>query len=156
MIEPADYHSLMDVIGSMRADDRREIECQYVEISGYELTHRCLAGDAWVAVIEGEPVAAFGVQPIAASTLQIWAFGTDDMKRAVPAMSRFIMGPCLMRWIEDGFTRVEARSIADHETAHRWMGSLGGVPSPCKAFGKNGEDFVMFAWAPLTMDMVRD
>lgn len=154
-IEPADYHAIIDVIQAMRADDRREIECQYDDLTGYDLAHRCLNGEAWVANIRGEPVAAFGVQKIAATTLQIWAFGTDDMARAVPAMSRFILGPCLTRWIEDGMTRVEARSIFDHEVAHRWMESLGGVASPCKAFGKNGEDFVMFAWAPLSMDMVR-
>lgn len=148
-IAPATYRDLVTVILSMRPDDWREIVCQYDTVTPYELAHRCTAGEAWLAYLDGEPVAGFGVQPIASGTLQIWAFGTEQMIRAVPSLSRFILLDRLPAWIDAGYHRVEARSIADHHVAHRWMESLGGIASPCPAFGKDGEDFVMFAWAPL-------
>jgi len=152
-IVPGDQEKLDLVIDAMREDDWREIICQYDGLEVFELAERCLAGEAWIALLDGAPVAAWGVQPVAAKTLQIWAFGTDRMSRAVPAMSRHILGPRLLAWIADGYTRVEARSIADHAEAHRWMEALGGVPSPCLAYGGEGIDFVMYAWAPLRPEM---
>lgn len=147
-LEPANIRDLSFICANMRAEDWREIECQWPEgASRNEIAAAALSSpEAWVASWKGQPVAAFGVQPLNWSALSIWAFGARAMWRAVPELTRFILGECVPRWIASGVTRVEARSIVGHDAAHRWMRGMGAseVASPC--WGRNGEDFMLFSW----------
>lgn len=103
------------------------------------------AGRSWVAQWKGQPVAAFGVAPLATSVLSIWAWGTPAMWRAVPAITRYVDQVLAPEWDALGVTRVEARSIVGHHAAHRWLRSLGWSEVPCPEFGRDGEDFILFA-----------
>lgn len=147
-IAPAGLDALRAIAASMRPVDWREIDAVAPDGTTPETVARWAFGSVavWALTWRGEPVAAFGVQPIAATVLQAWAFGTRRMWRAVPALTGFIVGECVPRWTAAGVTRVEARSIADHHAAHRWMLGMGGEPQPCPGYGRRGEDFILFAW----------
>jgi hypothetical protein len=150
-IVPATIRDLTFIAANLRAEDWREIECQLADGVGRgEVAAYGLAGEAWVATMDGQPVAAFGAAAMAYSVVSVWAWGTKRMARTVPAITRFIVEDCVPRWIEAGVTRAEARSIEGHETAHRWLRSLGGQEQPCPAWGKRGEDFTLFWWTRKT------
>lgn len=146
-VVPATLPDLGFIVANMRADDWREIEAIAGDVTGYEIACRAYASpEAWVAKWRGQPVAAVGVQPLTVSVLSAWAFGTRALWRAAPALTGFLLGECALRWIEAGVTRVEARALADHHAAHRWMIGMGAEAVPCPRYGRNGEDFVMFSW----------
>ena len=150
LILPATIRDATYVAANMRPEDWREIACQCPDgLYPYEVAAWALQGrEAWIATVRGQPVACFGVhnQTSAGNVLAIWAWGTRGMWRAIPSISRFILDDRVPAWIEAGVTRVEARSIAGHEAAHRWMRGLGAAGTELKAFGKGGEDFTLFWW----------
>src|SRR5690606_3424455 len=83
-------------------------------------------GFSWTAWIGGDPVCAFGFAEAGLPWIRCaWAFGTSRICRAIPAVSRYgrdVVAPML---IEAGVRRVEIRSIAGHDLAHRWLFGLG-------------------------------
>lgn len=147
-IIPATLRDLTYIAANMRPEDWREIECQFPEgITSFEIA--ALAGqfgEAWVATSSSQPVAAFGAAPLTYNVLSVWAWGTKGMRRAIPAIGRFLRDERAPDWIASGVTRLEARSIAGHHSAHRWMTSLGATSQPCPEWGRRGEDFILFSW----------
>jgi hypothetical protein len=136
---------------NMRQQDRREIGC-LSDLSNPAAFAAAIVsasqGWAYCAHLKGQPVAAFGCVPILPRVGSAWAYGTPAMVRAVPAISRFMrheFGPAL---IESGITRVEVRTIEDHDISHKWLAALGArcetEPYEC---GANGERFVTYAWS---------
>jgi len=152
-VVPATLRDVTYIAANIRPEDWREIACQLSEevtptdVAAWSLTGR----EAWVATVRGQPVAAFGVHDAtnARNVLMIWAWGTPKMWRAVPEMTRFIRERVEV-WITEGVTRVEARSIEGHGSAHRWMRALGGESEPLPGWGKGGEDFLLFWWTQET------
>ena len=134
----------------MRPADWAEIACQYPEgTSRSQIAYiASLSGEAWVASRLGQPIAAFGAHPLsgAGNVLSVWCFGTRATRRVVPAITRFIREDCVPRWIAAGVTRVEARSIDGHFAAHRWMRALGATGVLTPGWGRDGENFTLFAW----------
>lgn len=106
------------------------------------------SGDnAFVARIDGDPVAAVGVSRLAPWLGSAWAFGTDRTRRIIPALTRWGVAEWKHRLIADGFRRVEVRTIVDHDLSHRWLESLGFVREGlCRGYGRNGEDFAQYAY----------
>lgn len=147
-IVPATLRDLTWIAAHMRPEDWAEIVPVCPEgIEPWEIAGRALASpEAWVARWKGQPVAALGVQSLTATVFNAWAFGTKAMWRAVPALTRFVLEERVPDWLRLGITRVEARSIAGNDRAHHWMIRMGAHPTPCRSFGRNGEDYVMFAW----------
>lgn len=135
------------IAANIRPHDWREIAAQLPE--GATPTQAAAisfaAGRSWVATWDGQPVAGFGISPISTAVLSIWAWGTNDMLRAVPSITRYVDGPLVKEWDRLGINRVEARSIADHHAAHRWLRALGWTEAACPEFGRSGEDFILFA-----------
>ena len=82
----------------------------------------------WIACEKGKPVCALGVAPQSPLTPWLWsawAFGTQRMTRAIPAVSRHIRQTVIPNAIKADATRVEVRSLIDHDVAHRWLGGSG-------------------------------
>lgn len=146
-IIPGNLRDLTYIAANMRAHDWREISAQLpAEITPTQAAAiSYTAGRSWVCLWNGQPVAAFGISPIAAAVLSIWAWGTNDMLRAVPALTRYVENELVPDWDRLGLMRVEARSIADHKAAHRWLRAMGWTETPCPEFGRDGEDFILFA-----------
>ena len=137
----------------MRDADRREILCQLPPgTSGSDAAAACFfstpAGFRFTASIDGQPVAAFGIGPSTFVVYGAWAFGTQRMKRAIPAMNFHIWHDLVPRCIKAGCRRVEVRSLKDHDLAHLWISRMGGIriPGDLPDHGRDGEVFTLWAW----------
>lgn len=151
-IRPAVFRDVCFVTAHLREEDRREIYCQLPEgASSVEVAAlSCANSDhAWCAWYRGSPVAAFGFSPAtAAGTVQsAWAFGTRRMKRTVPAITHHVIANVVPTLLCEGVRRIEARSIADHDLAHRWLAGLGARrEAELPQWGRDGEAFVLWSW----------
>lgn len=64
-----------------------------------------------------------------------------------PTAHRHCRRVVMARAAPAAFRRLECRSLADHGAAHRWLRSLGfAEEARLRALGRDGEDFVQFAW----------
>ncbi len=136
----------------MRKRDADEIWCQRSHRSAPTLAHECVKTSlryGYCAYVSDEPVAAFGVGfvPGIPWVGHLWAYGTRRMPRAIRTITdhfRYRVGPELMA--DRDVLRVECRSLSTYAPAHRWIRAFG-LKECCElyAFGKNGEDFKLFA-----------
>lgn len=147
-IVPGVPRDLTFIAANMRADDWREISCQLAEgCTRFEVAWIAHQFGAWVATIDDQPVACFGFSQRSATTLEAFAWGTDRMSRAVPAITRFIRNDLMPGWFAQGVRRLEARSLDTHTAAHRWMAATGAVrEAVLPDCGRDGETFILFAW----------
>ena len=115
-----------------------------------------MAGDCFSAHWKGQPIAIFGTSPINAACLSVWALGTKDVWRAVPAINRFLTAEHLPDRIDQGYITMEARSLVTHRSAHRWLEALGGWQhgEPYE-FGKNRELFLTFRWTDRDLQRIK-
>lgn len=153
MIEliPSTPRDITIVAVGMRDWDRREFEASADYRSITDAALLCHYGSypyAGIALLDGEPVAAFGAfgNPLMPQLRNAWAFGTDRFRRVVPALSREVNSwkPLL---VAEGVHRIEARCLADHDLAGRWMAGLGARrEAVMKRYGRGGEDFELWAW----------
>lgn len=152
---PSTPRDITIVAANMREWDRREFEASAVYPS---LTHAALlchhGSGRWagIALLDGQPVAAFGAfgSPLHPHLRTAWAFGTDRFRRVVPAISGEVQ-----RWkpllVAEGVHRIEARALKGHDLAGRWMSSLGASrEAVLRHAGVNGEDFELWAWVAET------
>jgi hypothetical protein len=135
---------------NIRDQDRREIQAVYRYRYPEDLASYCLEASphcAWLFAYHDEPVAIYGMTQPMPHIAVGWAFGTDRMWRAVPTMTRHINERGIPSMFARGVHRIEVRSIVDHDISHRWLAKgLGGVfEGICKAYGRNREDFALYA-----------
>lgn len=139
------------VAANMRDWDRREFDASADYPSATAAALLCHYGSmpwAGVALLNGEPVAAFGAfgSPLQPQLRTAWAFGTDKFRRAVPAIGREVESwkPHL---VAQGVHRIEARCLAEHDLAGRWLAGLGATrEAVLRRHGRGGEDFELWAW----------
>lgn len=151
MIEvvPAVLRDVSYVLYNLSAKDEEETACQIdPRMPRSHLAYALLmSGDNFAVRIDGQPVAVFGTSPLNRCTLSVWALGTDRMRKALPAISRYLLDVHLPRMVEDGFRYMEARSLSTHVEAHRWLRWLGAkVLGEAHPFGRDGENFFLFRW----------
>lgn len=104
----------------------------------------------WTAWLDGQPRAAFGISALSDRQPHMrtaWAWGTDRFRRCVPEITRH-MRTWPARLYADGVTRVEVRSLKDHDLAHIWLSGLG-ARRECEmpGYGVNGETFELWSFA---------
>lgn len=147
-IVPACLRDLTYITAYMRSQDAEEVYCQLPEATvGLEVALTLLATDAYVARLDGQPVMAFGTHPLSTAAVAVWAIGTDRTPRVAAAVARFFRAVVAPRLIADGYETMEARSLASHRTAHRWMALSGGeVIGPPFIFGRGRKLFLLFRW----------
>lgn len=153
-IVPATLRDVSFVCANLCDEDRTELECQFplktypwhIALLHWPEVNRS-QGEAWCATLDGQPVQAFGVLPStpAGNVLIVWAFGTASRRRAIPAVTRFILAQ-VPRWLAAGVTRVEARAMVGHPTAFRWLRGLGASETLLPCWGRDGQDFVLLSW----------
>jgi len=140
------------IAANMRAADLAEISCLWKHWDTRALAicavEHSLPGMAWSVWLKGQPVAAYGfsyVSPFDPDHWQAWAFGTERLKRAVPAMTRHVNS--LRDQIAAECRRLQVLTYKEHDISHRWLESLGAKrEGVLRAYGRNGEDFVVYAW----------
>lgn len=146
-IKPACIRDACFVAANMREQDRREIAA-LIDIEPVHLAVLSLqasGGRAYVAYLNGQPVAAMGLTPDVPGVLRGWAWGTDRIYRAVPAITRF----CRESWgslQDEGIRRVEVRTIIDHDISHKWLRKIGArFEGQAHQYGRDGETFMTYA-----------
>lgn len=148
-IQPATLKDASFVMAWLRPDDEAEVLCQMPRgVLRHEIAYSLLmGGDCFSARWKGQPIAIFGTSPINAACLSVWALGTEEVWRAVPSINRFMTSEHLPDRVDQGFIAMEARSHADHQSAHRWLEAMGGTRhgEPYE-FGKDRELFLTFRW----------
>ena len=146
-VKPANLRDLSYVVSHMRDSDRAEVECQMDEWSAVHVAALSLRDYAYVVELNGNPEAAFGCGQVRRGYWIAWSWGTSRILRCLPAMVSFITDQLQPAVYASGALRVEARALASHGQAVRFLERIGGTfRCELPAYGKNGEDFVMFDW----------
>lgn len=151
MIEvvPATLRDTSYVLYHLNPEDEAETACQIDPgLKRSELAYGLLmSGDSFAVRIDDQPVAVFGTGPLNRYTLSVWALGTSKMRRALPAISRFMLDVHLPEKAAEGYLYMEARSHSEHRAAHRWLRWLGGKEhgGPFE-YGGARETFLLFRW----------
>jgi RimJ/RimL family protein N-acetyltransferase len=147
-IRPANLRDACFIAANMRDQDRREIDAVLQFDSTAQIAAACLYASedrAFIAYLNGDPVAAMGLTPLHPGCLSGWAWGTKRMWRVIPAVTRF----CRASWRKlqaEGFRRIEVHTIADHDISHQWLEKIGAKREGiARAYGRNGEDYVTYA-----------
>ncbi len=155
-MQPANLRDASYVAAHMRPIDRAEIFCQMAPDARSEsLAWMALngGGQQWCAWHEGEPIACWGWSHLHHKAGILWAWGTKDFTKAVPAITDMALNVLVPLFDEQGMQYLEARSMVGHDQAHKWLQMLGGVPScTLPTYGSNGEDFVLFTWSRARWD----
>lgn len=153
-IRPGTLRDICFVAANLREQDRREVFATAALGSATEagvISYSTSPDWCWTAWLDGQPAGAFGVSlgnPVYQPHIRhAWAYGTGRFKRAAPAITRFCVENWPKRLIAEGVTRVEIRSIADHDIAHRWLSGLR-AHRECEmpGYGVNGETFTLWSW----------
>lgn len=152
-IVPATLRDIAYVTANLRQEDRREIRASADIASTVEaavIAFETSKAWCWTAQIAGQPIAAFGTaatSPLTPHIRAAWAFGTKRFRRTVPAISRFAKREWPGRLRNEGVRRLEVRSLADHDIAHRWLAGLGArMEGTLESYGTGGEDFELWSW----------
>lgn len=150
-VGPANVRDVSFIAGNLRENDKTEVLCQLpASITQQQIGYICTRpGSSFVAYLDGKPVMVFGFDPmtLAGNALNAWAFGTKDSHKVIHSITLWIRDYLLRDWINQGVTRLEARSYAGHIEAHRWLKSAGAIEEgPLHDYGRDGEQFILFAW----------
>jgi hypothetical protein len=131
----------------MRAADRAEVEAQLDQWDAAAIAAMSLRDYAFCVELNGNPEAAFGAGQVRKGYWIAWSWGTDRLTKCLPIMIRFITERLQPALYEAGALRVEARALASHTQARRFLERIGGhLRCDLPSYGKNGEDFVLFDW----------
>lgn len=148
--------NVLDVVyvaRNMRERDRLEINATNRNEDPDDFAMRVVQyyGDfSGVAWDDRRPVACFGCTEAHPGVWEAWMFATDDLPGIGLELTRHLKKVMLPHLIALGAHRVEARSMAGHEDAHRWLKSLGAVQEArLRRYGKHGEDFILFRLDPV-------
>jgi RimJ/RimL family protein N-acetyltransferase len=147
-IVAATLRDLSYVASRLRPEDEREVACQFEQWSPAYLAHVSLKDHAYVVEVNGNPEAAFGACSTTHKGLWVaWSWGTRSMWRAVPRITRFVREVMIPDIVAQGAHRCEARAMAEHVSAHRWLKRMGATERcDLPGWGKNGETFKLFEW----------
>lgn len=146
--------SLLDALylcANLRPEDRAEAFALRFDDDPEALAQEILrwGGLAWTARHEGRPAAIFGATQTWPNVWTAWLLSTNDWRHVGRGVTKFIKRRMIPHLMERGALRCEARSMVGHESAHRWLQSLGAVQEArLRRYGRNGEDFLVFRWDP--------
>ena len=147
----ADLGSLLYVARNMRQADREEIFATRWTDSPDELAAEAFSQRGEFRFVAGDdagvPIAAIGAVPAWDGMWSAWMFGTDRFGEIGRHLTRWVRRAMIPAVVEAGAHRVEARSMATHTDAHRWMERLGAKPEfVLRQYGREKQDFILFAW----------
>jgi hypothetical protein len=151
-LKPLEYENVLHVAKNMREMDKEEIYATRWSDKPEDLARDAMLIPqmCWTAHKEDRPVAAFGAIPIHPGVWTVWMFATDEWPAVSLLVTRHIikrMIPTIRRRDDSVFKRAECRSHHLHHVAHRWLEYLGASKeSTAYRYGKNGENFFVFAW----------
>lgn len=159
LIKPAVFRDASFITANLRAVDRVELFCQLPDnITTIELAWGLIhSGDAFIAYRKNEPVFLFGTSAITPTCYSVWGAGTDETRKVIPEVTRYLMQEHIEKRIAEGARTMEARSLASHTEAHGWMKMVGATQlgEPFE-YGNHGEQFVLYRFTVAGYRAMRD
>jgi len=102
---------------------------------------------AFVALANGEPASCWGLIPSWPGVGTAYAFGTDRWGEVLLPMTKHVSRFMLPLLLDNGYHRIEARSLASRADTRRWLMMFGAEPEAVlRSSGKRGEDFILYVW----------
>lgn len=152
LLLPLTVPLVTSVARHMRAMDRAEILATRWDDDVADVARECATFSRFGQVAAddvGEPIAAVGGIEMWPGCWSVWMFSTDAWPRVALSVTRFVRRTLIPAIRATGATRAECRSIDGHHVAHRWLESLGAYREAAHpGYGRGGETFITFAWAP--------
>lgn len=136
----------------MRESDYREFSALLPVQTRAELADALadrFAGEDVLVAKSGDVAVAIGrVLETRPNVLTLGFYATDRLPEIGKALTRFIKQRLLPPMVAAGVHRIECVSIEGHTAAHDWIRVLGLEQEgpPLRAYGKNRENFISFAW----------
>ena len=144
------------VARNMRAKDRQEVYALMFDAASDEDVARaaCQTPDtAWEFRVDGRPVSVMGVTPLWPGVWSAWMLATDEYLKVILAMTKLCRRVIMPMLWNAGAHRLEAKSVSHHHVAHGWLEHMGAtLENVLENYGKNGEDFYVFAWLRKNFD----
>ena len=151
-IEPLLFRDCCYIAANIRDEDWNECRCQLENENKFELASLSYFSTVedlrWCLRVNGQPTAAMGLGKTGPTLCQAWMWGTKHMNRGFPTMIRFLNTSVRQNLLERGVLRVEVRALETHEFVRRgWIARMGARDCGLmRKYGKNGEDFRLYAW----------
>lgn len=151
MIEvlPATLRDMSYVLYNLNPADEAETACQIdPALRRDQLAYMLLmSGDNFAVRENGNPIAVFGTAPLNRACLSVWALGTKRMPKALAPIGRHLCDVHLPGMVAQGYLSMEARSLATHHAAHRWLEWWGAKQhgGPFE-YGNDRDLFLLFRW----------
>ena len=148
---PVSRDKLRHVITHMRERDHKEIYAlRFDDDPEKFLEHQIQRMGKMCRIWERDfvPVSVQGVMCERPGVWSMFAYGTDDWRRVVLPMTRWawrFVIPAMCQVAQ----RVECLALRENVDSRRWIESFG-ARQECvlREYGKNREDFVLYAWKP--------
>lgn len=150
MLNKPNLAQLLYIAERMTADEVRERACLGFGDFDYEATAlmcRSHRGPSHVFVdAAGLPYYVAGFSIINSGVAMAWSMSTDKCGKHVMEMTRISRAVIRSLMKDSGIHRVQMMCMATRSTARRWFEALGAShEATFKGYGRNGEDFVMYA-----------
>lgn len=151
-IEPATAADVRHVALHMRERDFDEFRGISRFDSRVELSE-CLAGiyggrsDILCGSLDGVPICIGGSIEAWPNVVSLLLLATDDFPKIGRQITKFVRNELFPRYFGSGVHRIQAVSLDGYSQIHEWLNLIGlrREGPPMRGFGKNGEDYVMFA-----------
>jgi hypothetical protein len=149
-IEWATRDAVDHVAHHLRALDLLELSA----MSGYDdpvphLANRVMENSlmAFVAYWNAVPVSVWGLVPMWRGVGTAFAFGTDDWGKVLLPMTKHVRGFMMRFLLENGYHRIECRSLASRPDVGRWLALFDAEEEAVlRGSGARGEDFILYRW----------
>lgn len=152
MLSDINLYDLEYICLHMREQDRIEVLGLQSHDSplrlAYEATHYIRNnGRAQIAWYKGRPAALFAFVETRSGVWEVWMFGTDDFRNVALDLMRWCRKTANDILSNAKGHRLQAMSRAGYDEAHKLIRAMGGVEECThRRFGKDGSDYVCFAW----------
>jgi hypothetical protein len=149
LVKPT-YATLLHITTRLRPLDQREVQAIQWDDSPENIAKHAyeMGQPSWVVCAKNplEPAYAFGLTADRPGVWSVWGFGTNRFPEVALSVTRWCYRAIVPALPKIGH-RVECYCLAEKTDAHRWLERLGGVEEgTLRGYGRNGEDFKIFAW----------
>ncbi len=153
-VAPLNDGDLLYIARNMRCRDRQEIFATRWSENPNQLVDDCMAVSrlptSFTAMMGlKKPIAVIGAVEPWPGVWDVWLFATKEFDQIRFSMTKYVRKVFIPALLERGMHRAHCRSIASHVKNHEWLYEMGArqdATRPCRGWGKNGEDFLMFEW----------
>ena len=149
MIAQATWPDVLEVSLKMRADDYAEVMATRWDDDPYSFAADCMRAPGVKLVARddaGVPVAIGGVANWQPGVGQAWMVGAESIGKVGIEIAHACRTSIQALFDSGSIHRIQAFSAASHTRAHRWLRAIGlAEESRMPGYGKNGEEFIIFA-----------